>query len=51
MTDPCHRWHAAVVAIAMIRIKEALAKTRHAKSNRPVFAPEFLARLKAEKKD
>ncbi|MEX1026472.1 MAG: AAA family ATPase [Candidatus Paceibacterota bacterium] len=28
------------------RMKEALAQIRHSKSNRPVFAPEFLARIK-----
>jgi len=28
------------------RMKEAVAQIRHAKSERPVFAPEFLARLK-----
>ncbi len=28
------------------RMKEALAQIRHGKSNRPVFAPEFLARIK-----
>jgi ATP-dependent Clp protease ATP-binding subunit ClpC len=29
-----------------VRMKEALAQIRHGKSNRPVFAPEFLARIK-----
>jgi ATP-dependent Clp protease ATP-binding subunit ClpA len=28
------------------RMKEALSQIRHSKSNRPVFAPEFLARIK-----
>ncbi|MBV9124099.1 MAG: ATP-dependent Clp protease ATP-binding subunit [Planctomycetes bacterium] len=28
------------------RMKEALAQIRHTKSNRPVFSPEFLARIK-----
>jgi ATP-dependent Clp protease ATP-binding subunit ClpC len=28
------------------RMKEALAQIRHGKSNRPVFAPEFVARIK-----
>lgn len=28
------------------RMKDALAQIRHTKSNRPVFAPEFLARIK-----
>ncbi|QDU73734.1 ATP-dependent Clp protease ATP-binding subunit ClpC [Bremerella volcania] len=28
------------------RMKESLAQIRHGKSNRPVFAPEFLARIK-----
>lgn len=28
------------------RMKETLSQIKHAKSNRPVFAPEFLARLK-----
>jgi ATP-dependent Clp protease ATP-binding subunit ClpA len=28
------------------RMKEALAQIKHGKSNRPVFAPEFLARIK-----
>jgi ATP-dependent Clp protease ATP-binding subunit ClpA len=28
------------------RMKEALAQIKHTKSNRPVFTPEFLARLK-----
>jgi ATP-dependent Clp protease ATP-binding subunit ClpA len=29
-----------------VRIKETLAQIRHSKSNRPVFPPEFLARIK-----
>lgn len=29
-----------------VRMKEALSQIRHGKSNRPVFAPEFLARIR-----
>lgn len=45
MIADMHREGKSVAEIAA-RMKEALAQIRHGKSDRPVFTPEFLARIK-----